>query len=218
MSLNFQILPSLIKHSKLKLLTTNNTLISCKDHLNEWRIKSTADKFLIEMLDQNRRVNLFSYDSEYKACLDFLYLCQVITTNNPNTPKILIARSDYCFYEKNGSYSLAIWVMFGTKGERNLHIELNQDEIETFEKNGMSFIYQLINDMEKNEAIYQKRSLLNWYASSQEYHDWIELHTPEKPKIIEKIIYQEPQKKSRKFLIFSLLLLITLYVLFFISL
>lgn len=218
MSLNFQVLPSLFPHHKKKLLIHSDRLISYKDHLNEWRITSTSNKFLIEMRDKNGSINLFSYDLEYKACLDFLYLCQVITTNNPNTPKILVAEADYRFCEKNGSYSLEIWIMLGTKGERYLHIELNQNEIEAFEENGMSFIYQLISEIEKEEVIYQKRSRPNWYTDSQEYRDWIELHTQEKPKIIEKIIYQEPQKKGGKFLIFFILLLVTLYVLFFINL
>lgn len=219
MSINVQILPSLFPHHKLKSLTHNNPLsISYKDHLNEWRFASTPDKFLVEMLDKNGRVNLFTYDSEYKACLDFLYLCQIITTNDPETPKILVASENYRFCEKNGSYSLEIRIMFGTHGERHVEIELNQDEIDVFEKNGMSFIYQLMNKMEKEEALYRKRSFPNWWTSSQEYHDWIDLNTPKKPKVIENIIYQEPPKNGGKFLLFFIFILIALYVLFFISL
>ena len=169
------------------------------------------------MFDKVKLVNLYNYDSEYQSCLDFLYLCQVITTNNPQIPKILIAREDYQFCEKNGLYSLEIRIMYGTKGEHPLNLELNQNEIDAFEKNGMSFIYQLMNTMEKEETLYQKRSSPSWWTSSQEYHNWIELHKPEKPKIIEKTIYQEPQKKGAKFLIFSIIVMITFYILFFIS-
>ena len=217
MSLNFQILSSLFPHHKLKSVSQSNNSLSYKDHLNEWRITSASNIFFIEMFDKVKLVNLYKYDSEYQACLDFLYLCEVITTNNPQIPKILIAREDYQFCEKNGLYSLEIRIMYGTKGERPLNLELNQNEIDAFEKNGMSFIYQLMNTMEKEETLYQKRSSPSWWTSSQEYHNWIELHKPEKPKIIEKIIYQEPQKKGAKFLIFSIIVMITFYILFFIS-
>lgn len=217
MSLNFQILLSLFPYGKLKSLSQSNSFLYYKDHLNEWRITSAPNNFSIEMFDKVKLIHLYKYDSEYQACLDFLYLCQVITTNNPQIPKILIASDDYKFCEKNGSYSLEIRIMYGTKGERPLNIELNQDEINEFEKRGMPFIYQLMNKMEKEETLYQKISSPSWWTSSQEYHDWIELHTIEKPKVIEKIIYQEPQKNGGKILIFSIIVMITFYILFFIS-
>lgn len=220
MSLNINNIQTLFPSNKAKLLNRHGNELCFKNNLKAWCIRLIDGKWLILVIDTGKVIETQAYDSEYKACLKFLYLCRIITTDHPNEPKILHMDRDHCFAEKNGEYILDTRVMCNTHGEYSWEMELNEEEIKEFEKYGWKFINSLIiqvdssNPAQKNSK-FSQRNKTNWYLSSQELKAWQELQIIEKPIIIEKPTYQEPQKNGIKIIIGFVGLILIFYIIFF---
>ncbi|WP_334460260.1 hypothetical protein [Acinetobacter soli] len=219
MSLNLNNIQTLFSSNKARLLNCHNNELCFKKKSKSWCIRLTDKSWHVLTLNDGKVIENITYASEYQACLRFLYLCQVITTDQPNQPKILRWNRDCCFAEKNGEYLLEVGIMVDTHGEYFFDIELNQEEIQKFKKEGFRFINSLLAEIRAsnplhNNSKFSQRNRTDWYVSSQELKAWRELQIIEKPIIIEKPTYQEPSKNGTKIVIFLVGLIFIFYIIF----
>ncbi|MDM1756812.1 MULTISPECIES: hypothetical protein [Acinetobacter] len=220
MSLNLNNIQTLFSPDKAKLLNCHSNELCLKKKSKSWCIRLIDKSWHVLTLNDGKVIENITYASEYQACLRFLYLCQVITTDQPNHPKILGMDRDYCFAEKNGEYLLEAGIMVGTHGEHFLYIKLNQEEIQRFKKEGFRFINTLLSEIRDinssyNNSKFSQRNRTDWYVSSQELKAWQELQIIEKPIIIEKPTYQEPKKNGTKIVILLVGFISIFYIIFF---
>ena len=219
MSLNVNNIHTLFPPNKAKFLKRHDNELCFKKNSKSWCIK-LIDKVWHVLTLNNGTVIESMKASEYLACLRFLYLCQVITTDESNQPKILCMDRDYCFAEKNGEYLLEAGIMVNTHGEHFFDIELNKEEIERFKEEGFRFIDLLLSEIRDsnppyNNSKFSQRNGTDWYVSSQELKAWQELQIIEKPIIIEKLTYQEPKKNGAKIVMVLVGLIFIFYMIFF---
>lgn len=219
MSLNVSNIYTLFPSNKAKFIKRYENELCFKKNSQSWCIKLIDNVWHVLTLSDGTVIESINA-SEYQACLLFLYLCQVITTDQPNQAKILCMDRDYCFAEKNGEYLLEAGVMVNTHGEYFLDIELNKEEIQRFKEDGFRFVDLLLSEIRGsnpryNNSKFSHRNRTDWYVSSQELKDWQELQIIEKPIIIEKPTYQEPKKNGTKIVMVFVVLIFIFYMIFF---
>lgn len=220
MSLNLNNIQTLFPSNKAKLLNRHDNELCFKKNSKIWRIKLIDKNWLILTFNDGKVIETLTYAAEYQACLKFLYLCQVITTDQPNQAKILRMDRDYCFAEKNGEYLLEAGIMVGTHGEYFWEMKLNKEEIQIFKEEGFGFIGSLLSEIREshpayNNSKFSQREKINWYVSSQELKAWQELQIIEKPIIIEKVTYKEPPKNGIKIVLGFVGLILIFYIILF---
>lgn len=221
MSLNLNNIQTLFPSNKAKFLKRYENELCFKKNSQSWCIKLIDNAWHVLTLSDGTVIESINA-SEYQACLLFLYLCQVITTDKPNQAKILCMDRDYCFAEKNGEYLLEAGIMVDTHGEYFRKIKLNKEEIQIFKEEGFSFIGSLLFEIREshlayNNSKFSQREKTNWYVNSQELKAWQELQIIEKPIIIKKVTYQEPPKNGIKIVLCFVGLILIFYIIFFIS-
>ncbi|MDR7017959.1 hypothetical protein, partial [Acinetobacter sp. 3657] len=81
MSLNLNNIQTLFSSNKAKLLNCHSNELCFKKKSKSWCIRLIDKSWHVLTLDDEKVIENITYASEYLACLRFLYLCQVITTD-----------------------------------------------------------------------------------------------------------------------------------------